>query len=1108
MSHIKPILAALLALLLALSLSAAALAAEGSAEPAETAEAGETAEPLGAEAPAEEDIEEAAEEPRVPEEAPAAAAEPALSAPVTDGGAKSVSGTVYTSSLWQNDSLVLTGETTLIVDEIMTLTGIAGEYPLHISIREGSELDIISSTGDGIRASSLEVRGPGTLLLNCAGDGINVTRDIELAAERVIVVGAGENGILSADGDITVSCAGLCRVGNAGENGLYAKTGDIYLTTDGEYNADYMAIRADAGSVIMDGDITAQSGRSALYLPNGRLISRGSLQATSTTESLDSSFQSSCYVICADGASFGSDSGEGSLEINGGCGGILAKSYIAVRCSAFVCSQYDSAFLCSTGTVTFYSGGTTAVRYGPDDSMTVATIRADNVYVYPAASLSVLGRVYGILADKNFSSYGSVFLTAYSDNTGYYRVGLYSDEVLLAGPFAAEGWTRAVRSEKSITLGENCVITRPAGGRFGAYAGSYTALDAGGEPVGDLTIEKPQTIAAVTVEYLPHPEGGRSALDEMYLPAALKKPADGSYTVTGIDWYEYADGEFTRLTGKQEFEIGHYYTAMIAVQAGDGWRFTGDTAVKVRNEPYGFRSKVTDDGRTLQLQCDYNVVTDNIAVITFYGNGGLVNGLYPTVVSDFRDYESYSKFLTGPPTRAGYVFTGWYTLPEGGKAVDVSGTVGTNLDRTLYAHWVREETGVVFTGCALPVPGEPLDTTRPTCTLGNVTGLLWRVGTDEVTGIAQPNTTYKAAFLVSGDHTDSGETAIWYGIEANRIVYLDGRGTLFEFLYTTPDRATDIQFTGFDIPAAGGSFDTTGHSTLGVIEAIKYGARREDQPSLFTAVDTASATALPGQIYQILIGVRTPDDKALVSYTTASWNGMVCDGCYYEDRLNWFEFFFEIPAPEDTAIHIAFVSVSDIDEPVVGQGCDPTFSYPTDEGYKFGNYYWFDRENPSEVMTASMIFQAGHEYGVHFEFTVKEGYVFDEDTAAAFNAGDVDYVSVSSDGSRITFEYWFPPLEPTAPAGSPAISLASDGKTARAENFDGLYARVALILDNNGVSGLYITQATINPGGEIIIPAFMMPGLTVKGVSVALVQTLADIQNTTPDVAASDFLMY
>ena len=66
---------------------------------------------------------------------------------------------------------------------------------------------------------------------------------------------------------------------------------------------------------------------------------------------------------------------------------------------------------------------------------------------------------------------------------------------------------------------------------------------------------------------------------------------------------------------------------------------------------------------------------------------------------------------------------------------------------------------------------------------------------------------------------------------------------------------------------------------------------------------------------------------------------------------------------------------------------------------------------------------------------------------------------------------------------------------------------MALVIQNGSSTGLYVTQATINPDGTIVIPSFMVPGLTVKGINVALVPTLADISSATPSVKASDFKM-
>ena len=95
------------------------------------------------------------------------------------------------------------------------------------------------------------------------------------------------------------------------------------------------------------------------------------------------------------------------------------------------------------------------------------------------------------------------------------------------------------------------------------------------------------------------------------------------------------------------------------------------------------------------------------------------------------------------------------------------------------------------------------------------------------------------------------------------------------------------------------------------------------------------------------------------------------------------------------------------------------------------------------------------------------------------------------------------------PPEAPRVAIADDAKTVQVTgSFDGLYARVALILDNNGRSGLYVTQATINSDGSIVIPTLMIPGLKVKGVNIALVPTLTDIQSAAPTVKATDFILF
>ena len=81
-----------------------------------------------------------------------------------------------------------------------------------------------------------------------------------------------------------------------------------------------------------------------------------------------------------------------------------------------------------------------------------------------------------------------------------------------------------------------------------------------------------------------------------------------------------------------------------------------------------------------------------------------------------------------------------------------------------------------------------------------------------------------------------------------------------------------------------------------------------------------------------------------------------------------------------------------------------------------------------------------------------------------------------------------------------SLTFSEDGSYAKLNAaVQGLYARVALVLETNGESGLYITQAAIGGDGVILIPEMHVPGLTVTGVNVALVTSPEDITSPTAE---------
>ena len=134
-------------------------------------------------------------------------------------------------------------------------------------------------------------------------------------------------------------------------------------------------------------------------------------------------------------------------------------------------------------------------------------------------------------------------------------------------------------------------------------------------------------------------------------------------------------------------------------------------------------------------------------------------------------------------------------------------------------------------------------------------------------------------------------------------------------------------------------------------------------------------------------------------------------------------------------------------------------------------------------------------------------------------AADSYTVGVYVEGTKVV-EYVIDTAAPTATPTSTAeptavptpvpltITIDEDGKYATVTgDFSELYARVALVVDNAGTSGLYLTQVPINDEGEngtIVVPAFQIPGLKVVGVNVSLVASLDEITSPQPKPLATD----
>ena len=132
-----------------------------------------------------------------------------------------------------------------------------------------------------------------------------------------------------------------------------------------------------------------------------------------------------------------------------------------------------------------------------------------------------------------------------------------------------------------------------------------------------------------------------------------------------------------------------------------GYKFTGWT---LNGTTISSTTKVqTASNHTLIAQWEANEYT-----VTFdpNGQGGTVSPTTKTVTYD----STYGDLPT--PTRAGYIFIGWYTSDNGGSHVLSNTTVKTANNHLLYAHW--QDTWANHTEApSLRVPSNPNNASNP-----------------------------------------------------------------------------------------------------------------------------------------------------------------------------------------------------------------------------------------------------------------------------------------------------------------------------------------------------------------------------------------------------------
>ncbi|WP_313076843.1 InlB B-repeat-containing protein [Lacrimispora sp.] len=107
-------------------------------------------------------------------------------------------------------------------------------------------------------------------------------------------------------------------------------------------------------------------------------------------------------------------------------------------------------------------------------------------------------------------------------------------------------------------------------------------------------------------------------------------------------------------------------------------------------------------GSISKLEKDTTVTAQyiiEVGKLTLDANGGTLDGTNTSLVSDILYGELFDDLLYTykyKVKRPGYTFDGWYTMPTGGSEYTGSGNTMPASSVTVYAHWVRNSSEVVY----------------------------------------------------------------------------------------------------------------------------------------------------------------------------------------------------------------------------------------------------------------------------------------------------------------------------------------------------------------------------------------------------------------------------
>ena len=229
--------------------------------------------------------------------------------------AQNVIGLMSASYIREDEDLILFGDTTLLMDQDLTVPSIRGDY--HLTI-EGSGKLTVNGSGNGIDVKSLNCTSD--LFIQTGWHAIEVAETVYINNAESFIVGG-----IYAGGHIDIRSQNATIAGNG--NAIFSSLGNITLSGGTfDIGANGIAVAAETGGIYMTGAFTVNSNKDrTINADKGELVINGSLKSTSGAR-----FDPEVSFVGRDKTSIGAMEGfffyGTTLEVTG-LGGILAGGY-------------------------------------------------------------------------------------------------------------------------------------------------------------------------------------------------------------------------------------------------------------------------------------------------------------------------------------------------------------------------------------------------------------------------------------------------------------------------------------------------------------------------------------------------------------------------------------------------------------------------------------------------------------------------------------------------------------------------------------------------------------------------------------------------------------